>query len=259
MQLPRYLFIFLLTLAAYTCSYNAIARKGDAIIDQIPVLCYHQVRDWTNADGKAARTYIMPVSKFRSQMAALREYGYHPVLADDIMKHYTGKTALPVNPILISFDDGTLSQYEHALPILQEYGFKAIFFIMTITIGKKGYMGTAEIKDISGRGNQIGCHTWDHHKVTGYTTKDWNKQLIEATALLEKITGKPIKYFAYPYGVWNHAAVEHLASNGYVAAFQLYSKYNDARPQYTIRRIIADSKWSNEELIHAIRHSFTQP
>lgn len=240
------------------CSWGAPPLIKDSVLYNIPVLCYHQVRDWTNADSRAAKPYIMPVSKFRSQMAALREKGYHPVLADDIMKHYNGTTALPANPILISFDDGTLSQYEHALPILQEYGFKAIFFIMTITIGKKGYLGTAEIQDISGRGYEIGCHTWDHHKVTGYTTEDWNKQLIEPTALLKKITGKPIKFFAYPYGVWNHTAVEHLAGNGYVAAFQLYSKYNDARPQYTIRRIIADSQWSNEELIHAIRRSFKQ-
>lgn len=42
--------------------------------------------------------------------------------------------------------------------------------------------------------------------VTKYTDADWNKQLNEAKLKLETITGRPVKYFAYPFGLWNQTA-----------------------------------------------------
>src|SRR5882672_7067427 len=51
-----------------------IARK------QVPILCYHQVRDWKPTDSKMAKDYIMPPANLRAQLQMLADSGYHTIL-----------------------------------------------------------------------------------------------------------------------------------------------------------------------------------
>ncbi|MFA6059155.1 MAG: polysaccharide deacetylase family protein [Taibaiella sp.] len=211
------------------------------------VLCYHQIRDCDGNDSKAARPYIVPVSKFRTQMKFLYENGYHTILPNQLVNFYQQGEKLPDKPLLLTFDDGTISQYLNALPELEQYGFKATFFIMTVTIGRSGYMAGKDIRYLADNGHIIGCHTWDHHNVTQYKNNDWKIQLKKPTELLQKITGNPIEYFAYPYGAWNLSAIEYLKEGGYHAAFQLSGKKDKPASLYTIRRMIVDGNWSMKQ------------
>lgn len=47
--------------------------------DHVPVLCYHQVRDWRPSDRPAARQLITPPAVFAAQMDALDRAGYATV------------------------------------------------------------------------------------------------------------------------------------------------------------------------------------
>ena len=107
-------------------------------------------------------------------------------------------------------------------------------------------MSTQQVKALSDEGFIIGCHTWDHHNVTGYKNDDWKIQLEKPKQQLEQITGKPVDYFAYPYGIWNEVAAEQLKSYSYKAAFQLVDKHSALSPNYTIRRIIVNGIWNGE-------------
>src|SRR5919199_2071462 len=42
---------------------------------QVPILCYHQIRDWRPKDSKTAKDYIIPVASFRDQMQMLADSG----------------------------------------------------------------------------------------------------------------------------------------------------------------------------------------
>ncbi len=223
---------------------------------QIPVLCYHQVREWNSSDSKSARTYIVPPGRFAAHLAMLQDSGYHSIGPDELSGYLLGKNTLPSRPVLLTFDDGTASQYTNALPELNKHGFKALFFIMTVTLGRPGYLSREQVKGLSEQGQFIGCHSWDHHNVKQYTTTDWALQLDKPTKVLEKVTGSRIKYFAYPYGAWNDEAIRHLKGKGYVSAFQLSGKQHPGEPLYTIRRIIADGHWSPGALNSAIKGSF---
>ena len=236
-------------------AYGSIDHSPKATT-QIPVLCYHQVREWTAADSKSSRVYIMPVETFHRQMTALHDSGYHTILPAQLIDYLKTGRSLPSKPVLITFDDGTISQYTNALPVLEQTGFNAVFFIMTVTLGRPGYLSSNQVRALSARGFIIGCHTWDHHSVTAYNDIDWKKQLIQPTRLLEQITGKEIKYFAYPFGAWNRNAVQQLKAQKYAGAFQLAGKQNTSERIFTIRRIIADSHWSGAQLIHAMKNSF---
>ncbi|OIN55956.1 polysaccharide deacetylase family protein [Arsenicibacter rosenii] len=227
---------------------------------QVPVLCYHQVRDWRAKDSKSAKDYIIPVAAFKEHMKMLADSGYHTILPDQLYAYLTTGARLPEKPVMITFDDGDLDQYETALPELDKYGFKASFFIMTVAIGRRGYqpyMDKAQIKDLADRGHTIGLHTWDHHNVKKYQGDDWKIQIEEPKKKLEAIIGKPVYHFAYPFGLWNEAALPELKKRGLLTAYQLAEKKRDPNdPLFTIRRIIAGGQWSAKTLARNMTGSF---
>ena len=224
---------------------------------EVPILCYHQIRDWTAKDSKTAKDYIVPVAQFREQMKMLADSGYHTILPDELYAYLNEGRSLPSKPIMLTFDDTDDDQYQVAVPEMKKYGFKGVFFIMTVSLGRPNYMTADQVKELSDAGHVIGSHTWDHHNVKKYEGKDWQVQIEKPLAQLEKITGKPIRYFAYPFGLWNEAAIPQLKQRGFIAAFQLYAKRDDVDPLYTIRRIIVPGEWGAATLNKRILSSFS--
>ncbi|MGI4749801.1 MAG: polysaccharide deacetylase family protein [Janthinobacterium lividum] len=223
---------------------------------QIPVLCYHQIRNWKPTDSKTAKDYIVQENDFREQMKMLADSGYHTILPDQLYAYLNENAELPTKPIMLTFDDTDLDQYTLAAPQMKKYGFKGVFFIMTVSLGRPHYMTKDDVKELSDDGNVIASHTWDHHNVKKYQGQDWVTQIDKPTKKLEEITGKPIKYFAYPFGLWNEQAIPELKKRGFVAAFQLSEKRDTVEPLYTIRRLLASGYWSAHTLSNNIQHSF---
>ncbi|WP_026879946.1 polysaccharide deacetylase family protein [Hymenobacter norwichensis] len=223
---------------------------------QVPILCYHQIRDWRAKDSKGAKDYIVPVEAFKKQIQMLADSGYHSILPDQLYAYLATGAPLPSKPIMLTFDDTDLDQFTVARPTLEKYGFKAVYFVMTVSLGRPRYMSKAQVKQLSDEGNVIGSHTWDHHNVKKYQGQDWVTQIEKPTKTLEEITGKDIKYFAYPFGLWNPEAIPQLKQRGMVAAFVLAEKRDPQDPLFTIRRIIASGYWSARTLHNSIVQSF---
>jgi peptidoglycan/xylan/chitin deacetylase (PgdA/CDA1 family) len=233
-----------------TPAASVLSRK------QIPILCYHQIRDWRPTDSKRAKDYIVPVDVFKKQMKMLADSGFHSILPDQLYDYLTKNKPLPVKPVMLSFDDTDLGQFTVGFPEMKKYGFKGVFFIMTVSIGRPNYMTKEQIKELSDAGNLIGSHTWDHHNVKKYQGKDWEIQIDKPTRLLESITGKPVRYFAYPFGLWNQQAIPELKKRNFLAAFQLITKRDDLEPLYTIRRMIVPGYWGNATLYTSMKRNF---
>jgi peptidoglycan/xylan/chitin deacetylase (PgdA/CDA1 family) len=223
---------------------------------EVPVLCYHQIRDWQPTDSKTAQDYIVPVENFRQQMKMLADSGYHTILPDQLYAYLTTGAALPSKPVMLTFDDTKLDQYNVAIPEMKKYGFKGVFFVMTVSLDRPHYMSKAQVKEIADAGHVIGSHTWDHHNVKKYEGKDWVTQIEKPSKELEAITGKPINYFAYPFGLWNPPAIPQLKQRGFKAAFQLVEKRDKQDPLYTIRRIIVPGSWTIASLRTRMLGSF---
>ncbi len=223
---------------------------------QVPILCYHQIRDWKPTDSKISRDYIVPPAAFAAQMRMLSDSGYHTITADQLYAYLISGARLPTKPIILSFDDTDLDQFTVAYPEMKKYGFKGLFFIMTVSLGKPHYMSREQVRELSDDGNIIGSHTWDHHNVKKYEGSDWITQLDKPTKTLEEITGKNIRYFAYPFGLWNTAAFPELKKRGFVAAFQLNEKPDQNDPLYSIRRIIVPGTWNGATLHQWILRDF---
>lgn len=222
----------------------------------IPVLCYHAIREVRKGDGTNQRTYSVSPANFAAQIKALANNGYKTITPDELRDFYLTHRSLPQKPIIITFDDGSKAQYDTASRILDKYNFKGVFFIMTVTIGKPNYMNQKEIKDLADNGHIIGCHTWDHHKITDYKKEDWALQLLKPKKLLEKITEKPVTSFAYPYGIWSRAAADSVKSIGFTTAFIVYGKQDPSLPLYTIQRIAVKNSSQINDFIATIKKGY---
>jgi peptidoglycan/xylan/chitin deacetylase (PgdA/CDA1 family) len=231
-----------------------LARK------QVPVLCYHQIRNWKPTDGKVGKDYIVEEQNFKDQVKMLADSGYHSILPDQLYAYLNTGAPLPNKPIMFTFDDTDMDQFTVAAPTLKKYGFKAVYFIMTVSIGKKGkfvdYMTKEQIKQLSDEGNVIGSHTYDHKNFKKYQGKDWEEQLDKPTKKLEEITGKKMTEFAYPFGLWNAEGFPELKKRGFRMAFSLADKRDQNYPLFTVRRIIASGYWSPKTLHNSIVRSF---
>ena len=224
---------------------------------EVPILCYHQIRDWKPTDSKTSKDYIMPPADLKAELKMLADSGYHTILPDQLYAYLTKGEALPSKPIMLTFDDTDEDQYMVAWPEMKKYGFKGVFFIMTVSLGKvPHYMTREQVKELSDAGNVIESHTWDHHNVRKYQGNDWVIQIDKPTKQLEAITGKPIRYFAYPFGLWNRPALPELRKRGFIAAFQLADKMDPTDPLMTIRRIIVGGGWSLKTFNTAIHRDF---
>lgn len=228
-----------------------IARK------EVPVLCYHQIRDWTGSDSKGAKDYIRPVEGFKADLKLLADSGYHTVLPDQLYDYLAYGSPLPSKPVMLTYDDTDDDQFTIAAPEMKKYGFKGVFFIMTVSINRPKYMTRDQIKQLADEGNVVTSHTWDHHSVKGYKTdKDWLMQIEKPKKTIEDITGKKAIDFAYPFGLWNREAIPELKKRGVRSAYILGTKRDPDDPLYTIRRIIASGYWTAPSLHKNMLESF---
>jgi peptidoglycan/xylan/chitin deacetylase (PgdA/CDA1 family) len=211
---------------------------------QVPILCYHQLRDFKPGDSKTARDYIVPIANFNEQIKLLADSGYHSILPDQLYDYMVYGKPLPDKPVMITFDDTRVEHFTVAASELKKYGFRGVFFIMTVSMNRPGYMSREQIKQLAAEGHIVGLHTWNHKNVKTYTDEDWKVQIEKPLNDLEQITGKPVDYFAYPFGLWNKESLEKIKGYGFKSAFQLSARREENLPLFNIRRIIIPGEWS---------------
>jgi peptidoglycan/xylan/chitin deacetylase (PgdA/CDA1 family) len=221
----------------------------------IPVLCYHQIRKQTAADSAQDRAYIVSPKVFAAQMRALDEAGYTTITGDALVDHVARGAKLPRKAILLTFDDASAGHYTQVLPVLRKHKFVATFFVMTVVLGKQGWLTRGQVRALDRAGMTIGAHTYDHKSVPEYGGEDWNTQFDKPARELRGIVGHPIRLFAYPFGAYSDAAIPHLFEAGYRAAFQLAEKLDRKHPLWNLRRIIVP-QLSGKELLREIRSDF---
>ena len=232
---------------------------------QVPILCYHHI-----TAGKPTNEYTVSVDAFKAQLKALADSGYHTVLPDQLYNYLAFGDPLPSKPVMLTYDDTDEEQFTVAKPEMDKYGFKGVYFIMTISIGRPHYMSKDQIRQLSDEGHAVESHTWRHDRVDKYLTtphidrdtkkmvaNDWDLQLVDTRKKLEDIIGKEIHYFAYPFGIWSKAGIPELRSRGFKLAFQLSTKRDPEEPLYTVRRVIVAPTWTPQGLIRTMKSAFS--
>ena len=195
------------------------------------VLGYHQFTPpGVRAGGKMI--YTMPQDVFETEMKYLADNHYNVVPLSDVVAFAKKEKTLPPNTVAITIDDGYKSPLVFAAPVLKKYNFPWTFFVYPSFIGNhptSSYRGAAswpELIELQKEGVDIECHSMTHPQLThrgGKTPEQYDAWLTNETAtsksILESKLGKPIKYFAYPYGEYNEKVEAKTIAAGYEAIF----------------------------------------
>lgn len=216
---------------------------------EIPVLCYHRI----GTDRKSE--YEVTPATFEGDMKILADSGYHSIMPAQLYDYLVFNKPLPEKPVMITFDDSRIEHFQIAAPVMEKYGFRGVFFIMTITYNKKNYMSTDQIAQLSKAGHCIGLHSWDHVMVTKYKDEsDWKKEVADPKKKLEQIINAPVEYWAYPDGIYNHKAAEELSKN-FKLSFSLATPRDTALPLQCVRRIIVP-EWTPQGMLKSMHRTF---
>lgn len=173
--------------------------------DGIPVLMYHKIGDPVATSRQ--KSLWVSAERFEWQMKYLKEHGYQSVTFKDLTKG-----EMPSKPVVITFDDGYLNQYELAFPIMRRWGQKGVFYVVANAIAKDNYwhdpaqepripmMNLAQIKEILQAGMEIGSHTMNHRRLLSIPREEARQEIRQSKISLEKLLEEPMVSFAFPYG-----------------------------------------------------------
>ncbi len=209
---------------------------------EVPVLMYHHISENVEND------MIVTPETFRAQMQTLLDAGYTAITLEQMRDYVYYGTELPEKPILITFDDGYMSNYEYAYPILKELGMHAVIFTVGVSFGKDTYLdtdipinphfGEAEAREMEASGViDIQSHTYDMHRNASYednvrtsvqrfageSYEDYINALrsdftysIEFT---EEKSGGEVFALSYPQGVYTDEAAAVAKESGFEITF----------------------------------------
>jgi peptidoglycan/xylan/chitin deacetylase (PgdA/CDA1 family) len=187
---------------------------------KIPVMLYHRIIRRSDIKGRH-KIYVYE-DKFYRQMKLLKDSGYSSITFEDI--HYN--KALGNKNVIITFDDGYEDNYNIAFPILKEFGFTAVIFLVTglqqnewgISAGEPALpmMNEFMLKEMLEYGFELGGHTQYHPDLTKTNTKKIIGEISGCKTDLEQRFQKSIISFAYPYGGINPEIKKLVAENGFI-------------------------------------------
>ncbi|HZS70301.1 MAG TPA: glycosyltransferase [Candidatus Acidoferrum sp.] len=128
--------------------------------------------------------------------------------------------APPPQPLPLTFDDGHLSQYAEAAPLLEQFSMTGAFFITAGWVGKsQHHMTVAHLRDLSSRGHQIQAHGWSHRVLTLCSPAILFEELARCKSALEDWLGLPVTAISMPHGRWNDRVLSVCAAVGFKTVF----------------------------------------
>ena len=162
--------------------------------------------------------------KFRAQMQYLADYGHTPIDLYTLSRAITNHEPLPPKPVLLTFDDGYLDNYQNAYPILQQFGFVGTFFIPTefIDSNRLGYMTWPMIEEMAATGHRFEPHSRTHPDLRDRDDAYLLWEILGPQETLAHHIGYTPRYFSYPSGRYDEnvlAMMQRLDFWGAVTTF----------------------------------------
>lgn len=197
---------------------------------KIAVLGYHSFYKY-QSELKEESEFINDINVFEEEMKYLHDHNYKTLTLDEFYKWKKGEIKVPRKSVLITFDDGYLSNYMYAFDVLKKYNLNAVVFY----VGKKAEEGKDEgtIYDYMSLklierckeeypNIEFASHSYNLHE-NGVLNID-KEELDNDTKQMNSIF--KFEYFAYPYGMYSDDMINVLKDNNYKLAFGFGYKDN---------------------------------
>jgi peptidoglycan/xylan/chitin deacetylase (PgdA/CDA1 family) len=116
----------------------------------------------------------------------------------------------------ITFDDGEQSQFRHALPLLEERGISATYFINPGLVGtEQKFLTWAQLRELRAAGHSVQSHGWSHKFLTLCDDQDLALELAASKEGLEDKLGSAVEEISVPGGRWDRRVIDACARAGY--------------------------------------------
>ncbi|GKX64767.1 polysaccharide deacetylase family protein [Inconstantimicrobium mannanitabidum] len=196
------------------------ANEDDLTTDDIgiPVLVYTAI----NSNN------VTP-ENFKAQMNYIKDNGYTTITLDDLYQYLSASKKIPKKSIVITIDNGYSSIYRYAYPILKELNFKATVFVSSDSINSKDYLKNNELKDMVNNSIDIESNSAKDQILSSLSVSTQNTSLANSKKSIQDITGKEVKYLAYPQGKCSESTKKAAKDSGYLMAFNLANKLADKK------------------------------
>ena len=149
---------------------------------------------------------------FEEQVNIIKRSGYKFLNPNNLHKIYDEEKL--EKTILLSIDDGYDSFYQHAWPYLKNNQIPFLIFISTEAVGKKGYMGWKEIKEIEKYDYvTIGNHSHSHDYLVNFSYDEFKKDIEKSIKIFKDNLGYNPKFFSYPFGEWDLVQKKFISKN----------------------------------------------
>jgi peptidoglycan/xylan/chitin deacetylase (PgdA/CDA1 family) len=207
--------------------------------DPVPILMYHVVS--APKPGAPYPELYTPEPVFAAQMRALAQHGYHGVTLGQVDDYWRRGYALPRRPIVVSFDDGYLSDYTHAMPVLRGLGWPGVLNLEVNNV-RPGDLTAQQVRSLIAAGWEIDSHTVTHPDLTTLSDTALRDELVRSRAFIKSHFGVPVNFFCYPAGRFNSRVVAAVQAAGYRAATTTQPGLATPGSPFTLARIRVDGQ-----------------
>ena len=147
--------------------------------------------------------------------------------------------------VLLTIDDGFLSFYKNAWPILKEKKIPFILFVSTREVGSSGYMNWNQIKELIKEDFvEIGNHSHSHEYLVDEKPELIKNDISSSIKIFEKNLGKNSVFFSYPFGEYSLEFKKIIKSLGFKYAFGQHSGVMDhTKDLYELPRFPINEKY----------------
>ncbi len=176
----------------------------------VPILMYHYISVPPRNADRIRRDLSLPPDLFREHLEYLSSHGYHTITLEELALHLLEGKPLPPKPIILTFDDGYRDNYENAFPLLREYHFKGVFFVITDFVTKRSprYMSWKQLREMVDAGMEIESHTRNHTDMRGRSVDYLVWQALGSKEAIEAHLGLTPRFVSWPSGKYDQRAIQ---------------------------------------------------
>jgi peptidoglycan/xylan/chitin deacetylase (PgdA/CDA1 family) len=218
----------------------------------VPVLMYHVIAP-APPGATYAGLWVSPAA-LRAQVAALAKAGFHGVTLDAVLDGWAGKDTLPPHPVVLSFDDGYLSQGQEAGAILREQGWPGVLNLALHNLDTPGGLSASRVKTMIHDGWEIDAHSLTHPDLTTLDAAALRREIAGSRAAIRERFGVPVNAFCYPAGRYDATVEAAVRAAGYRAATTVEDGVARASAdRYALPRIRVDRNDSATAVVAKVR------
>lgn len=231
-------------------------RGAQARRAAIPILMYHVVS--AAPPGAPFPQLWVARGVFAREMATLHRAGYHAITLAAAVRAWRRGGPLPRRPIVLSFDDGYLSDYTHARPVLMRLGWPGVLNLALNNV-KPGGITAPEVGRLIAAGWEIDSHTLTHPDLTTLPATALRHELVASRTEIRRRFGQPADFFCYPFGRYDARVVAAVRAAGYQAATTTDEGLGVAHDVYVLKRIRVNGSDTPASLLARLHASARHP